>query len=548
MELSPNSFRTAKNLFWVAMVALLATGCSEQAFRALSPDFSIVWSEEQGYVEGVMGESAMTFGDVTTGEIATIPVVMSNPGSSDLALCETYLAAASFDENGELNSETRVESDPEVASSGPAEAMILGNGSVLDFEIRFVPLYGTPIDPNLYFVVKHELNWDCEANEGTGLYIPIVGFGDGDPRPDISSKPASVDFGTDWQVGDISEIHDIVLMNLGPGQLDIFDVTLSDETNFTLDVQAAVGAGLQTGIGEVISVTFNPTVDGPQAAEIVVESNDPDEASYVIPLNGSADGIPLGKGPVAVCAPDFISQPFSSEQFDGSGSYDPDGLSLTYLWALTPPTTSAEALSNATSATPGIYLDVAGDYVATLTVTNSAGQSSLESCTQTITSIPNENFRIELAWVTSGDDMDLHLLRPDTQWTAGGPRSDDDCYYGNCNTSGGWSTPPDWGVIATDTDDPGLDLDDISGVGPENINISAPANVPHDGWYQIFVHDYPGSSYTPANDVTLNIYLNGVIAQAYNFQISDEDNDYYVAEIHWPIVQVVACAGLGGCP
>ncbi len=104
-------------------------------------------------------------------------------------------------------------------------------------------------------------------------------------------------------------------------------------------------------------------------------------------------------------------------------------------------------------------------------------------------------------------------------------------------------------------DDPGLDLDDIQNTGPENINIVAPAGPPYDGEYIVFVHDFSGSTTDTLgpNDVTVNIYLNGVLSQTYSFQISGDDDDYYVARIHWPTGVITACNGVAtspaqGCP
>jgi mono/diheme cytochrome c family protein len=55
---------------------------------------------------------------------------------------------------------------------------------------------------------------------------------------------------------------------------------------------------------------------------------------------------------------------------DGSASSDPDNDALTYSWALQRPTTSAAALTGATTSKPGFVADVAGSYVATLTVSD----------------------------------------------------------------------------------------------------------------------------------------------------------------------------------
>jgi hypothetical protein len=539
---------------------LLVPACADSGLRALRPEFSISWPEELGYDAAGLDSSVMDFAEVTTGGILSIPVTMTNPGNAALDLCETYLALVTFDEDGELLSEQRTNEagletlGAEIASSGPSGQTELGTGSLIDFEIRFTPLTGEVLPADLFFVVKHELNWDCAGDTGEGLYIPVFGEGFGDPVPDIHSDPTVVEF-ANTEVGQTSNSHEIRVMNLGPGTLNITDVVLGNDSDFSIVSDLVGFTSLELNEENMIRVEFNPTVAGTLSTEVLISSNDPNEDPYTIQLVGIGEDGQVGKGPVAVCdtVPAAIpagsdvtnSAPFETLQFDGSGSYDNDGLALSFQWVLTPPPGSASTLSSYTSQTPTISLDLAGDYVGSLTVTNTAGLS--DSCTQTISSNPNENFRIEMFWQTPGDDMDLHLLEAnDGSGNQGTPRTDGDCYYGNCNTA--WSTPPNWGDTATNVDDPGLDLDDISGTGPENINISDPAVSPYDGWYEVFVHDYPGSSYTPANDVTVNIYLNGVLSQTYNFQISGEDSDYYVAKIQWPTGQIVPCNGLAGCP
>ena len=192
-------------------------------------------------------------------------------------------------------------------------------------------------------------------------------------------------------------------------------------------------------------------------------------------------------------------------------------------------------------------LDLVGDYTGTLTVTTVDGAT--DSCQQSYSALSYENFRVEMWW-DHPDDMDLHLLEAnDGSGNSGAPRTQGDCYYANCDTSKYWVTPPDWGVPSVSTDDPGLDLDDIWGLGPENINIDDPALSPYDGWYEIFVHDYPWTArYYGANAVHVNIYLNGNIVRSYDFSMTGEDADYYVAKIHWPSGTIINCNGLGGCP
>ena len=79
---------------------------------------------------------------------------------------------------------------------------------------------------------------------------------------------------------------------------------------------------------------------------------------------------------------------------------------------------------------------------------------------------------VRLAWDTDLTDVDLHLLSPGGQmWTCEG-----DCYFANGN--------PNWGDPNRFEDDPFLDVDDVDGFGPENINLEDPAP----GTYRVIVH------------------------------------------------------------
>jgi mono/diheme cytochrome c family protein len=55
---------------------------------------------------------------------------------------------------------------------------------------------------------------------------------------------------------------------------------------------------------------------------------------------------------------------------DGGASSDPDGDALTYSWSLQRPAGSVATLAGATTSKPGFTADVAGSYVATLTVSD----------------------------------------------------------------------------------------------------------------------------------------------------------------------------------
>ncbi len=251
------------------------------------------------------------------------------------------------------------------------------------------------------------------------------------------------------------------------------------------------------------------------------EDEDPDEEDP----DDSDDGttVPDGDDPVAVCSvtPNPVEPPFETATWIGEDSYDPLGHTITdYIWTLNARPSGATSVMPTGNAPnrSGFEAELAGQYLGQLIVVTDDGRRS-EPCQATLESIPAEDLWIEMYWSVANDDMDLHLLAP------GGSRdSSSDCYFANC-TSG-----LSWGASGT-ADDPRLDLDDIPGQGPENINISAPQN----GVYSVYVHDYSYSTpdYYGANQVTVNIYINGSMAWTKTKAISNEDTFTGFASIDW---------------
>jgi len=295
-------------------------------------------------------------------------------------------------------------------------------------------------------------------------------------------------------------------------------VTLSSVGDVTLNVTAMqIGRGRETfsllepllgayepNSSAELTITYNS--DGSETSgDLQILSNDPSHPNLAVPLLAGADVVidtgdsgdtplPLSQ-PVAVCAvdPNEVLAIHESADWIGSASYDPDGSIVEYSWAL------YSAPSGATSTMPaglanrrGFTPDVAGEYIGELIVTDNDGLVS-EPCYATLNATAGDGLWVEMFWTRSGDDMDLHLLDDGGSLTTAS-----DCYYANC----AWSSL-DWGVAGRTDDDPVLDLDDIPGTGPENVNIDLPAR----GTYTVYVHDYPGSSYIGRNDVTVNVYL-----------------------------------------
>jgi hypothetical protein len=331
------------------------------------------------------------------------------------------------------------------------------------------------------------------------------------------------------------------LLQIDPNPLDFayretgssttLPVSLINAGSDTLHVGAAtiVGEGFSGGmLGPVtlepgesvdVDVTFNPLIDALYTGEIWVESDAP-----ASPTRGALLGTSLQR-PVAICEadPDEIYAVYESTTWVGRDSYDPGGLRIVdYEWALvSAPTGSTAAIRGSGADRPDFVPDLVGEYVAELVVTNENGESSLP-CLATLNAVPSTDLWVEMYWTVNNDDMDLHLVN-----SGGALTSDDDCYYGNC---AGRSL--DWGVSGASEDDPSLDIDDIPGTGPENINIFRP---PEDGFYTVYVHDYTGSTpdYRGDNEVTVNIYIAGELELTDTRTISGDGDYVPIANIDW---------------
>jgi hypothetical protein len=351
--------------------------------------------------------------------------------------------------------------------------------------------------------------------------VDLIG---GTPVPELTIDPADYDYG--YVAAGTTADADFTLTNTGGATLTIDSISETDAV-FSDSFAESLPFDLEPGDDTTVTVTFAPTDDSSSSGLLEVSSNDPAGVKSAT-LNGAG----AADSPIAVCSvsPDTVEAVHESATWIGSASTDPSGYTpLTYSWTLTSKPTGSSATMPAGSGAnrSGFTPDLAGTYEATLVVTNSMGERS-DPCTATLEAIPSGDLWIEIYWTHSGDDMDLHLLKPSGSLTTNG-----DCYYANCTSSWGGL---DWGVRGDATDDPILDLDDIPGTGPENINIDDPAS----GVYTVEVHDYPGSVYNGRNDVTMNIYIGGVLEWTDTRDINSEGTYFPFAEIDWPSGTVTA--------
>lgn len=333
----------------------------------------------------------------------------------------------------------------------------------------------------------------------------LIKDGNSGDTPAIVVDPDEINFG----VVDSGEFLTgvVTLTSAGGVTLDVSSTEISSGESFFSLTNTAAGRYEPGDSGEMI-VTYS-SLGSDAIGELLIDSNDPDKPRVVVQLSASGvqndtgereTGIPTSS-PVAVCDvdPPEVLAIHESATWIGSSSYDTDGGTIVgYDWSLVSvPAGSSASMPGGTMNRRNFTPDVAGEYIGQLIVVDNDGNYS-DPCFATLTATAGEGLWIEMFWTHSGDDMDLHLLDDGGVLT-----TNSDCYYGNCT----WGSI-DWGVRGNSSDDPMLDLDDIPGVGPENINIDSPAR----GLYTVYVHDYPGSSYVGRNDVTVNVYIGGMLA------------------------------------
>lgn len=222
--------------------------------------------------------------------------------------------------------------------------------------------------------------------------------------------------------------------------------------------------------------------------------------------------------PIADAGPNQEVVPNTVVTLDGGGSIDPSGQDLSYQWQVTSrPDASSATIADPTSKTPTLLADLAGTFTVCLTVNNEDQCVSDPSCIN-INVVPQAELHIELLWHMGVDsaeeptDLDLHYRTPQGSWFSG--HDELACPDGdNQSDSVWWCVPnPDWGGGADGSEpdgisenDPLLDVDNLVGDGPENIN----QELLFDGeGFRVGVHNFRDNGHGPV-EARVRIYING---------------------------------------
>ena len=433
------------------------------------------------------------------------------------------------------------------------------------------------LGPDKSFVINVQYNPTTQGPDAAQLNIesddPLqpavtVSLTANGATPCINVVPAAVEFPASLVNRDDS--RPVQIESCGGGPLEITAIELAPDSDpaFALDVASlpSFPAILPAATPEAappsreIRVGFTPREERVYHGKLFIHTNDPSAEIKTVSL--------LGRGVLNACPQaranpeEFYVPPLEIIVLDGTASVDPDGPDnrpISYEWVITerpegstqqPVERILDPVGNPGDGTADdlttpkalFFVDLAGTYTAELRVTDNLGLTSAQCETSAIVTIvakPEEAIHIQVVWTTpddpdqtdrQGTDIDLHLRHPLAEGWFLAPN---DCYYGNPS--------PNWGELADTSDDPVLDIDDINGAGPENINLNKPENTDDLGApYMVGLHYYSSRERVTNEDygastATVRVFLNGALnLTTENIELPAQDAFCQVASIEWP--------------
>jgi len=364
-------------------------------------------------------------------------------------------------------------------------------------------------------------------------------------RGTVTVTPPAIDFGAQPKDRLVplpeTELPTVVIVNAGPVALNVTKLAVegADAAAFTFMGSIGTGKVLEANEGFNVPIRFVPTSEAQQAyaAELVIESDDADNAQVRVALSGTLKpnaaptvcaNLVRVVPPVSGDAPrDYASAaewdslrtpPPAGYDFTGrrdvrpgdlvifsasapgdpntSCTFDPeDGrMALTYAWRLSSTPPGGEALTLAGAATSQVQLRpvVTGTYELQLTVNDMQGHTTSVSSRFAVS--VKQDLVAQLQWTGAADvDLDVHLVRPSATSASAFSGAFDFFSHGTAGKTAGdingyavttkKSLPAsgfdfDWG-LAGSSDDPVLNVDDTgSGALLENVSLNFPENDP----------------------------------------------------------------------
>ncbi len=358
-----------------------------------------------------------------------------------------------------------------------------------------------------------------------------------DGQPEIEGPESLRFLGLD--VGEY-QTRQAEISNSGRASLDVEGVTVDGPFQLVdSDIFEGEEKRLRPGEKMMIEVGFTALDSEPRSGILNVQSNDSQRPVLQIELEAIVDlpcpeavivGASEQQESVADPTGSLQGLPLETVTFDARQSQATPGRELVeFQWSLIerPADTQVELGHGSDRMANDLYLELSGRYVVELEVWDDLGQRSCEPARMEVNAVSADAIHLQLVWDTpndpsrfnnSGSDMDLHFLHQDGQWN----RSPYDCHWLNPN--------PDWGE-PEDTDmNPRLDIDEVNGWGPENINLLKPEEGVR---YGVGVNYFSDHGYGPSY-ATVRIFIHGQLVIEMSDQYMEDGQFWHVADIDWP--------------
>lgn len=383
-----------------------------------------------------------------------------------------------------------------------------------------------------------------QIENNAGDYTLDLAGNSGDPCLEVSDSeeiafgPAAIDNTT---------YHTTTLRNCSPqAELELYSVGVSDDGGGVFDIQDGGEPGtlpeetytLMPGDVTTTVVAYSPIEEANDSGELHIESNDSRNPDLYIPLTGngvdSECPVAVAAGSVGgAAAPDnpVIATNQDVVHLTSAGSQDPDNTDLSYEWTvLTRPDGSmSEIQPSPFEPEPEFEVDIVGNFEIELTVYDETGLRNCEPAIVEILAAPTEDIHVQLTWSSPevdatyggpnstmgiGTDLDVHYLSPDINDNWG---TSDTIYY--------LYPDQDWGSHGVVS----LDIDDLYGENPENINHTDPAL---GGLYRLGVHYFNDNGHGPA-DARVRIYFDDTLHDQYELRLNGSGDFWNVGVVHW---------------
>ena len=408
-------------------------------------------------------------------------------------------------------------SSPYFATAGtPSETTVIPVGGSLPLSVRFTP--------NGHEEVLQEavLSFGHSTPATPRRRIDVSGMGSRH-RIDATPNPLVLDARA---IG-FPNLGFVTVANRGELNVTVIGANRSAETSpeFSVDPSAGVPGTLvtdATGVFQVRYVANEQGIDEGQIEIWIAEATEP----YLVDMRAAGTDDTCEEecaAPVAYCPGPQVTNVNNVIQLVGGGA-DATNDPLTCTWRVVGrPIGSSAAPQTPAQCITGFVPDLVGDYTLELTVRDPMGNEG--KCTTDVHANPYGGIWVEMYWSPAGD-IDLHLLHPnagspavrsswtDMQWA---------CHYANCKLSSG--TPLEWDS-PTLNDNPSLDVDDITGTGPENIRIHQPSTSHH---YSVGFKNFSNGNFPVA--VTVNVYCGGVQVYGQTYQSTVDDEIFHVGDV-----------------